>query len=62
MSIFNSRSNISKGQQKLANGELTAAQAEVTKSEIEKLKKKMSDKVNNMISSNTETDWSGTNN
>ncbi len=53
---------ISKGQQKLANGELTAAQAEVTKSEIEKLKKKMSDKVNNMISSNTEIDWSGTNN
>ena len=53
---------ISKGQQKLANGELTAAQAEVTKSEIEKLKKKMSDTVNNMISSNTEIDWSGTNN
>lgn len=50
---------ISKGRQKLANGALTAAQAEVTKSEIEKLQKEMSDKVNNMISSNVETDWDG---
>ena len=62
LDLYQIMTAISDGERKLADGELTDAQAKVTKSEIEKLQKKMSDRVNNMISSNSEVKWVGNDN